>query len=278
MMPTMPSGLFGCSESSPNLRSEQQSIDSIDVAPPRTASSSYSLITGTATALPPFPPTQATPTRSINELSAPTAQSNLRHELLISPCVPSESVKPAVVKTWSKLAEQVKKVFYFGRHRKKSKDKEQAARPTLQIGSPTNFEHRQTGSDRPLMTAEGTIDPRPTTSGDDSGAGRVRFADVVEYVADRPQVESESGRSPGGPLTSHPLVTVFEEAPPATPDDGDDDSEGKQLAISNYDDDSDSSSSSDESRWHRCLASKNAAAQVKDAATQFKDYDAQLEH
>jgi hypothetical protein len=50
-------------------------------------------------------------------------------------------VKPAVVKTWHKLAEQVKKVFEFGRHRKKSKDKEQAARPTLQIGSPTNFEH-----------------------------------------------------------------------------------------------------------------------------------------
>jgi hypothetical protein len=36
---------------------------------------------------------------------------------------------------------------------------------------------------------------------------------------------------------------------------------------------SDDSSSSDESRWHRYLASKNAAAQIKDAATRFEDYD-----
>jgi hypothetical protein len=281
MMPTMPSGLFG-SESTPNLRSsERQTVDSVDVAPPRTASSANSLVDHTATALPPFPPHLAAPTRSVNEQSALTNPSNLRQELLISPHVPSQTGKPVVAKTWRKLAEQVKKVFEFGRYRKKGKDKEHAARQTLQIGAPTNFEHRQTGSDRPLMAADGPIDPRPTTSGDDSGASRVRFADTVEYVADRPQVTAESARSPGGPLTSHPLVTVFEEAPPATPDDDDDDddSDGKQLVIANYDDDSDSSSSSsDESRWHRYLASKNAGAQVKDTATQFEDYDAQFEH
>jgi hypothetical protein len=43
------------------------------------------------------------------------------------------------------------------------------------------------------------------------------LADKVEYVADRPQTAPESGPGRGGPLTSHPLVTVFEEAPPATP-------------------------------------------------------------
>jgi hypothetical protein len=62
MMPTIPSGQFGRSESSPNLRGEQQSIDSIDVVPPRTASSAYSLVDHTATALPPFPPHLAAPT------------------------------------------------------------------------------------------------------------------------------------------------------------------------------------------------------------------------
>jgi hypothetical protein len=68
-----PGVLFG-SESTPNLRSERQTVDSVDVAPPRTASSAYSLVDYTATALPPFPPPQAAPTRSVNELSAPTAR------------------------------------------------------------------------------------------------------------------------------------------------------------------------------------------------------------
>ena len=57
-----PSVLFNCSVSSPNLRSERQDVESIDVAPPRTASSAYSLVDPTATALPQFPPPHATPT------------------------------------------------------------------------------------------------------------------------------------------------------------------------------------------------------------------------
>ena len=65
-----PSVLFNCSESSPNLRSERQDVESIDVAPPRTASSAYSLVDPTATALPQFPPPHATITRSVNELQS----------------------------------------------------------------------------------------------------------------------------------------------------------------------------------------------------------------
>ena len=277
MMPTMPSVLFNRSESSPNLRSERKDVDSIDVAPPRTASSAYSLVDPTATALPQFPPAQATPTRSVNELSAPTAQSSLRRELLTSPRVPSQNVKPAVVKTWRKLAEQVKKVFEFGSRRKKGKDKEQAARPPLQIGAPTNFEHRQTWGDRPLITAERPIDPRPTTSGENSEAVRVRFAETVEYVADKSKITSASGPS-GGALTSHPMVTLFEEEPSANPDDDDEDGNSKQLAIIDYDGSSGESSDTNESGWQCYLTSKSTGAHFKDAATQCGGFDAQFEH
>lgn len=277
MMPTMPSVLFNRSESSPDLRGERKHIDSIDVAPPRTASSMYSLVDPTATALPQFPPQQAAATRSVNEPSAPTAQSGLRRELLTSSRVPSQTVKPAVVKTWRKLAEQVKKVFEFGSRRKKCKAKEEDARPPLQIGAPTNFEHRETWGLRPLITAEDLTNLRPTTAGDGSEASRVRFSEKLEYVPDIPRITSASGPS-GGALNSHPMVTLFEEEPAANSDDDNDDSNSKQHSIADYDDSSGDSSDTNESDWQCYLTSQRTGPDFKDASTQYEDFDAQSKH
>lgn len=255
MLPTLPSDLLDRSASSPDLRSQRQAVGFSNAAPPRSANSAYSLVDRTATALPQYLPAHATPTHHLNEPSSRFASSNLREEVLDSPRVPSLTAKPAVTKTWRKLAEQVKKVFEFGRRRKKGKDKEEAARPKMQIGSPTNFEHRETGGLRPLRTADGTINPNPTTPGADNGASRVRFADTVEYVGSSPPATSQGGPSRGAALTSHPRVMVFGERAGAKTEDDDEDGDDEWSDGSHYDDDSDSSTNSDENGWKCSLAS-----------------------
>ena len=274
--------LFDRSTSSPDLQSERQTVSAV---PPRRSTSAYSLVDRTATALPQYPPASAAPTRHANEPSAPIVPSSLRHELPTSPRVPSQTVKPAVVKTWRKLAEQVKKVF--GR-RKKSKDKEPVE--GLKIGSPTDFQHVQTwNDDRPLRIADGTFNPKPTTPGGDSGPPRrVRFADENQHVRVSRQYTSEAGPSRGPSrreaLTAHPLGTLHEECLLTNKDDDDDKfHNGKQYDSSGYDADSDSSSESEsseseESRWQQYLALRKKEARVKDAGTQSEDFGAQSEH
>ncbi|KAF2625527.1 hypothetical protein BU25DRAFT_423224 [Macroventuria anomochaeta] len=204
MLPLIPGAIFTRSTSNLSLHSERHPHDDINfsyISPRRlgtshTAFSSYSTPDLTLTALPQLPPVPPIPQPFGGPPPATINPPSPRRLVRSPPRSPTKSAKSTKGSGWRRLGRKVKKVFSFGRQKKRNSTHSDGGQRAMVIGEPYDFVHRETHGVGPLRpSGPARVGTRTTTSGvaggeswSESMSGRLGCG-----LDDRPSIGCDGG-------------------------------------------------------------------------------------